>query len=58
MVSPKYYAGSQVSDRCPLGYLSYHAQEYSCVLFEFVLFDFLATVMAAPHECVIRSGLP
>ena len=23
-----------------------------------ILYDFLVTVKAAPHECVIRTGLP
>ena len=23
-----------------------------------VLYDFLVTVKAAPHECIIRTGLP
>ena len=30
---------------------------YSCRAVE-ILYDFLITVKAAPHECVIRTGLP
>ena len=32
---------------------------YACKLsLMLVFFDFLLTVKAAPHECVIRTGLP
>ena len=27
-------------------------------LFEVILYDFLVSVKAAPHECVIRTGQP
>ena len=41
---------------CPL-YTGKNAYR-ECLLYTQVLYDFLVTVKAAPHECVIRTGQP